>query len=71
MINGLLKLNCDKALFHLKWEPNLGYKETIQMVSEWYYTFYRNQGDMYKISLHQIEDYENIAQSRGLVWTMG
>ena len=24
---GLLKLNCDKALFHLRWEANLEYRE--------------------------------------------
>jgi CDP-glucose 4,6-dehydratase len=28
----LLKLNCDKALFHLKWEANLEYAETISLV---------------------------------------
>lgn len=40
---GLLKLNCDKALFHLKWEANLSYAECVRFVSEWYYSFYREQ----------------------------
>lgn len=66
---GLLKLSCDKALFHLKWEANLDYKETIQMVSEWYYTFYREHGDMYKVTLDQIASYEDFAAARGRVWT--
>ena len=26
---GLLKLNCDKALFHLNWDATLDYEETI------------------------------------------
>ena len=29
---GLLKLNCDKALFHLGWEPTLFYRECVEMV---------------------------------------
>lgn len=66
---GLLKLNCDKALFYLKWRANLEYHETVQFTSEWYYTFYRTQVDMMAWTLAQIEEYENIATQRGLVWT--
>lgn len=65
---GLLKLSCDKALFHLKWEPNLDYKETIQLVSEWYYVYYRERGDMYRLTLNQISAYEGFAKERGRVW---
>ena len=36
---GLLKLNCDKALFHLRWEPTLFYEECVRMVGEWYAGF--------------------------------
>ena len=45
---GLLKLNCDKALFHLKWQSTLKYEDTIRFVSEWYFDFYQNKSDMYK-----------------------
>ncbi|WOD06218.1 CDP-glucose 4,6-dehydratase [Marinomonas sp. GJ51-6] len=38
---GLLKLNCDKSLFHMKWEANLAYKECVEMVGKWYYAFYK------------------------------
>jgi CDP-glucose 4,6-dehydratase len=67
---GLLKLNCDKSLYHLKWESNLGYAETIQSVSEWYYTFYREQRDMYTFTLDQITAYESIAEERNRIWTL-
>ena len=67
---GLLKLSCDKALFHLKWEPNLDYKETIRMVSEWYCTFYRERREMYQVTMDQISAYENFALSRERIWTM-
>jgi CDP-glucose 4,6-dehydratase len=65
---GLLKLNCDKALFYLKWQANLAYEQTIRFTSEWYYDFYRNHADMYQKTLCQIEDYEQKAHQKGLVW---
>jgi len=65
---GLLKLNCDKALFYLKWYSTLEYIDTIRFTSEWYYDFYKNSVDMYKKSLKQIEEYEKLAKSKGLKW---
>jgi len=67
---GLLKLNCDKALFHLKWESNLDYAETIEFVGEWYRSYYRNNGqiDMYDLTLKQIENYERIGFERNRAW---
>lgn len=67
---GLLKLNCDKALLHLKWEPNLEYAETVQLLSDWYKTFYHDkQADMYAFTQKQITAYEYIAFERKRVWT--
>lgn len=65
---GLLKLNCDKALFHFKWESNLVYQETIQFVGDWYAAFYRDQADMYALTMGQIETYEKIATERQRAW---
>jgi CDP-glucose 4,6-dehydratase len=65
---GLLKLNCDKALFHLKWEPNLDYKETIRLVSEWYFTFYHKNENMFTLTINHISEYESLALSRKRVW---
>jgi CDP-glucose 4,6-dehydratase len=66
---GLLKLNCDKALFHLKWEANLQYAELVDFVSDWYYQYYREAADMYALTQAQIGAYEERARQRGLVWT--
>lgn len=66
---GLLKLNCDKALFDLKWEPNLDYSETTRLVGDWYSGFYRDQADMYALTLEQIGAYERKAQERNRIWT--
>jgi CDP-glucose 4,6-dehydratase len=66
---GLLKLNCDKALFYLKWQANLEHKETIRFVSEWYYDFYNTDTDIYAKTLQQINEYEDIAKAKKLSWT--
>jgi CDP-glucose 4,6-dehydratase len=66
---GLLKLNCDKALFYLKWLANLEYKDTIKFTSEWYYDFYKKNEDMYLFTQNQINDYELIAKGKKLSWT--
>jgi len=65
---GLLKLNCDKALFQLRWESNLNYAETIRLVGEWYRTFYKNQADMYALTVEQIDAYEKLGIERSRVW---
>jgi CDP-glucose 4,6-dehydratase len=65
---GLLKLNCDKALFHLRWESNLNYTETIRLVGKWYRAFYKNKVDMYDLTLEQITDYELMGAERNRVW---
>jgi CDP-glucose 4,6-dehydratase len=66
---GLLKLNCDKALFYLKWQANLEYEDTIRFTSEWYYDYYKSDKDMYRRTLDQISEYEEIATKKGLLWT--
>lgn len=66
---GLLKLNCDKALFYLGWEANLRYSEYVLLVSEWYRQFYKEHQDMYDITLQQINKYEKLAQERGRIWS--
>lgn len=66
---GLLKLNCDKALYYLKWQAALDYNETIKFTSEWYFEYYKTNNSILNKTLKQIEDYENIAKIKGLKWT--
>ncbi len=68
--SSLLKLNCDKSLFHLKWVANLDYADCVKFVGEWYYGFYRDSADGLNITLKQIEQYEMKAKNQGLIWTM-
>lgn len=66
---GLLKLNCDKALFHLKWLPALDYDQLIDFTGSWYYEFYNGNADVLKLTLDQIQEYENISSSKLIKWS--
>jgi len=65
---GLLKLNCDKALYHLNWQASLEYDETIRFVGEWYRQFYREHKNMFDITSSQIQQYEEYARQRNIQW---
>jgi len=66
---GLLKLNCDKALFDLKWEPTLQFEETVRMTVGWYKAFYQEQHtSMYDYTVGQINEYKKLAQQRNILW---
>ncbi len=66
---GLLKLNCDKALFDLNWRPVLRFEETVKMTAEWYKRYYQADNlSMYDLTVTQIEEYTRLAKSRCVVW---
>ena len=62
---GLLKLNCDKALFDLHWTPTLDFKKTVEMTVGWYKHYYQNQEQsMYDFTMSQIEEYTRLANMK-------
>jgi CDP-glucose 4,6-dehydratase len=67
---GLLKLNCDKPLFFMKWQANLEYKEVVKFTSEWYYDFYKSDNEMLNKTVEQISEYEDMANKKSLKWTV-
>jgi CDP-glucose 4,6-dehydratase len=66
---GLLKLNCDKSLFYLKWLPTLDYEKLIELTSRWYYNYYHSKIDMLTFTLEQIHEYESMAIQKNIEWT--
>ena len=58
---GLLKLNCDKALSKIGWEPSLNFQETVRYTADWYKAFYSKHED-FKAIYDDIE----IAKSRSI-----
>jgi CDP-glucose 4,6-dehydratase len=66
---GLLKLNCDKSLFYLKWQACLNYQQTVEIAISWYKTFYQKQDQgIYNFTLNQINQYCEIAKAQNLTW---
>lgn len=62
---GLLKLNCDKALFMLKWRATLNYEQTVKFTSEWYYKYYSSKENMFEFTMAQLDEYEKSATTQG------
>src|SRR6185312_8781650 len=65
---GLLKLNCDKALLELGWEPNLAYAECVAMTGRWYREVLREGRAALECTTEQIGQYETIARERRRIW---
>ncbi len=65
---GLLKLNCDKAMFHLNWEPCLNFDETVDFVADWYINFYDKKKDIFDFTTYQITEYTKISTQREKIW---
>ena len=67
--SGLLKLNCDKALIDLEWQPTLNFDETVRFTIEWYRNYYKNQlKSVYDFTLRQIQEYMDKAKLRDINW---
>jgi len=66
--SGLLKLNCDKALHHLRWHAVMGFEDTVRMTAEWYRAFYQQPANIADTTDRQIADYTAIAKQKGLAW---
>lgn len=64
----LLKLNCDKSNIMLNWYPVLGFKETLEMTSTWYYDFYFNEVGSKNLTIQQLENYCNQAKEKEIYW---
>jgi len=62
--SGLLKLNCDKALYHLKWQAILPFRETVRMTAEWYRSYYENPSTIRDMTISHIREYEDYAREK-------
>lgn len=66
---GLLKLNCDKALYYFRWHPTLDYQTLLEYTGDWYYEFYNNNSDMFLYTQKQIDGYVQLAIKKNIQWT--
>jgi CDP-glucose 4,6-dehydratase len=66
---GLLKLNCDKALFDLQWSPALDFEQTVKFTVDWYRNFYEEQSmNMHEFCKQQIDEYTSAAKNKNIYW---
>jgi CDP-glucose 4,6-dehydratase len=65
---GLLKLNCDKALYYLQWQPTLNYDELIEFTGEWYANFYQQKKNISSFTYEQINKYTALATAKRNSW---
>ena len=67
---GLLKLNCDKALYDLDWRPSMQFSDTVKMTVEWYKRYYQNSNhSMYDFTVSQIDEYTELAKVQDISWS--
>ncbi|RHX78260.1 CDP-glucose 4,6-dehydratase [Leptospira yasudae] len=64
----LLKLSCDKVLFHLKWQAVLGFTETVDFTVNWYRNWLEKKETIYDFTLSQISHYCELASKKNYVW---
>lgn len=68
--SGLLKLNCDKALHFLRWQPTWDFEDTVSETVSWYREYYDSPDkSIADFSLKQIKKYGLSAQLKGLEWS--
>ncbi|ALO25996.1 MULTISPECIES: CDP-glucose 4,6-dehydratase [Leptospira] len=65
----LLKLSCDKVLFHLKWKSVLDFSETVDFTVNWYRNWVEKKENVYDFTLSQIHLYCQLASKKNYVWT--
>ena len=60
--SGLLKLNCDKALYYLKWQAVLDFEETVQLTADWYRAYYEAPESIAAVTKDQIKQYIRLSK---------
>lgn len=67
--SGLLKLNCDKALHHLRWRALWDFDVTVRETALWYRRYYEQPSQsIADFSMGQIQAYVDAAREEGIAW---
>lgn len=57
-----LRLNIDKAIWQLGWQPRWSLMEALHRTADWYRQYYQDDSDMQQVCLDQIASYESAPQ---------
>ena len=63
-----MRLNCNKAKKLIKWKSVLKFNEAVEMVANWYSSFYLDPKNIDNITADQIKKFQSLAVKRGLAW---
>ena len=55
----ILRLNIDKAIWQLGWQPRWGIDQAMHYTLDWYRQHFQNQADMQQVCLEHIDAYES------------
>jgi CDP-glucose 4,6-dehydratase len=66
--SNLLRLNCDKALHHLKWHAVMSFEDTVKLTADWYLNYYNSSSSAHQITSKQINLYTQKAMQKALFW---
>jgi len=67
--SGLLKLNCDKALHFLNWQPTWDFNETVRETAKWYQEYYTKEPvSIFDFTSKQIDLFMSDAKSKNRAW---
>jgi CDP-glucose 4,6-dehydratase len=66
----LLKLSCDKALFHLRWRATMSFEETVEFTVDWYRTWHERPASVPEVAGAQIDRYTALAAARMIDWSL-
>ena len=67
--SSLLKLNCDKALYHMKWRAIWDFDETVFETVSWYKKYYEeSKSNIIEYSISQIDKYTAKANLLNIKW---
>jgi CDP-glucose 4,6-dehydratase len=64
----MLRLSCDKALFHLRWRAVLQLAETVELTVGWYRAWHEQTDGMQDCTREQITRYCALASKRAVPW---
>jgi CDP-glucose 4,6-dehydratase len=67
---GLLKLNCDRALHYIQWNPTLNFTTTLSMTAKWYNEYFNgDKNNIKSLTKSQIHDFYDLAKKQNIKWT--
>ena len=66
----LLKLDCKKALKYLNWKSTMDFSQTVNLTSEWYLGYLRNNNNLKELSVNQIINFSELAKNKKIKWAL-